>query len=110
MQASRQRLGEHVAGEPALGVSLDAPAHQLERHDRDGLSQHQSLEVAHVALLGQADQPGLGRAALALGDREHHGLCGAPCRGRVRSAAAHEARASRARSSDSVCVRGLRRV
>ena len=41
----RDHRGEHVAGEPALGVVGDAAAQQLERDDRDGLVQRQPVEL-----------------------------------------------------------------
>ena len=37
--------GEHVAGQPALGVVGDAPAQQLERDDGDRLVEHEPVEL-----------------------------------------------------------------
>ena len=55
--------GEHVAGEPPLGLAGDPAAHQLERDDGDGLLQDQPLEVAEAAGVADDHDPGLRRAA-----------------------------------------------
>ena len=41
-----ERVGEQVAGEPALGLAHDALAHQLEPDDDRRLARDQALEVA----------------------------------------------------------------
>ena len=56
-----QRLGEHVAGQPPLGVAHDALAHQLERDDGDGLLEQQPLERAERPAVAHRDEPGLRR-------------------------------------------------
>ena len=68
--ALAERLGQHVAGQPPLGVAHRALAHQLERHDRGGLLEDQPLEVAQPAGVARGHQPGLGRPAAAAGHRQ----------------------------------------
>ena len=45
-QLAGDHRGEHVAGQAPLGVVGDAAAQQLERDDRDGLVEHQPVELA----------------------------------------------------------------
>ena len=71
IQAAGQRLGEHVAGEPALGVARDPQAHELERDDGRGLLQDQPLEVAQRAVVADAGQPRRGAPAGHHGQRQH---------------------------------------
>ena len=52
VQATGQRLGEHVARQPALGVTRDAHAHELQRDDGRRLAQDQLLDVAELAVIG----------------------------------------------------------
>ena len=56
-QAAAQGLGQHVAGQAALGVVHRALAHQLQRHDRGGLLEDQALEVAQPARVARGEQP-----------------------------------------------------
>ena len=70
-QPAGERLGEHVAGQPPLGVAHRALAHQLERHHGHRLLQDQPLEVAQAAGVARGDQPRLRRAAPARGDGQH---------------------------------------
>ena len=58
MQAAGQRLREHVAREPALGVARDPLAHQLERDDGARLLEDEPLEVAERAVAAPRE-PGL---------------------------------------------------
>ena len=84
-QPPGERLGEHVAGEPALGVAHRALAHQLERHDGHGLLEDQPLEVAEAAGVARRHEPGLRRAAAAQRDRQHERAAGDVRDGRART-------------------------
>ena len=55
--------GQHVAGQPALGVAGHAAAQQLERDDRHRLVQREPVEVGQRAGVLDGHQPGLGNAA-----------------------------------------------
>ena len=48
-EVAAERLGEDVAGEPALGLADRALAHQLERDDHRRLPREQPLEIADLA-------------------------------------------------------------
>ena len=71
-----ERLREHVAGEPALGVAHRALAHQLECHDRHGLLEDQPLEVTEAACVARGHEPRLRRAAAPQRDRQHQRAAG----------------------------------
>ncbi len=70
-QPSGERLREHVAGEPALGVPHRALAHQLERHDGHGLLEDQPLEVSEATGVARRHQPGLRGASAAQRHGQH---------------------------------------
>ena len=55
--------GQHVAGQPALGVVGHPPAQQLERDDRHGLVERQAVELRQRPARLRRDQPRLRRAA-----------------------------------------------
>ena len=57
-------LGEHVAGQPALGRVGDAAAQQLERDDGDRLVQDQAVELGEAAGVLDRDQPRLRQPAV----------------------------------------------
>ena len=57
--------GQHVAGQPALGVVDHAPAQQLERDDRHGLVQRQAVELVQRPGVAGGDQPRLGQRPVA---------------------------------------------
>ena len=63
LEAPAERAGEHVAGQPPLGLTRDAAAHQLQRDHGDRLLEDQPLEVAEAAGVADDHHPGLGRAA-----------------------------------------------
>ena len=69
MQAAGERLGEHVAGQPPLGVARDAHAHELQRDDGHRLAQDEALEVAELGA-ADADEPGLRGNPAARLDRQ----------------------------------------
>ena len=54
-----ERLGQHVARQPAFGIAHRSLAHQLERHDGGGLLQDQPLEVAQPAHVAGGYEPRL---------------------------------------------------
>ena len=84
-QPAGERLGEHVAGEAALGVAHRALAHQLERHDGHGLLEDQPLEVAEAAGVARGHEPGLRRAAAAQRHGQHQRAAGDVRDGRART-------------------------
>ena len=51
--------GQHVAGQPALGVAGDAAAQQLERDDRHRLVERKAVEVRQRPAVLDRDQPRL---------------------------------------------------
>ena len=65
LEAVAERVGEQVAGEPALGLAHDPLAHQLEPDDDRGLARDQPLEVAERRAVADHGQPGDRRAARA---------------------------------------------
>ena len=95
--------GEHVAGEPALGVVGHAPAQQLERDDGDRLVQDEAVDLGEAAGVLGRDEPGL-RAAPSSRRRRATPTGSASARAARSGSAGHEAaarRRARARSRSS---------
>ena len=72
VDAAAERIGEQVAGEPALGLAHDPPAHQLEADDHRRLARAEALELAEApssattashAAGSPAPRPGTGTAS-----------------------------------------------
>jgi hypothetical protein len=59
LERAGDHLGEHVAGQPALGRVRGAAAQQLERDDRHRLVQQQAVGLAQAARVLDRHEPGL---------------------------------------------------
>ena len=99
VEVAGHHRGQHVAGQPALGVVGHAAAQQLERHDRHGLVQREAVELGQLAAVLGRQQPRLRRRPVAAGaarrallrrarDRQRERAAGQLAAGRVAAAAA----------------------